>query len=290
MNIKSYNNIWLNKLAEDNLKLAHDFDNLHNTTKVALSFGDYRMKGGVRDRAYPMVGTDESTYTPSPNAISEVAGISGGKKKKNKTVSQFNSFGKGFQEGFQIPFQMAGDAATAIAPAVALANGAGKGSAELEKAKDSLKKFVSGERKTKPSKKHIELLEKNGLISKKVNEVVEDATGGKVSRIKKAEKWRDYSVDTIDKGLDLASKGKNIFGGSLDGGKVNRLKKAKSWASFSADTIDKGLDLGLKAKMIAGAKKPSAWIAFVKSYASKHNITYKEALSKAGPEYKKLKR
>jgi hypothetical protein len=254
MNIKSYNNIWLNKLAGDNLKLAHDFDNLHNTTKAALSFGDYRMKGGVRDRAYPMVGTDESTYTPSPNAISEVAGISGG-KKKNKTVSQFNSFGKGFQEGFQIPFQMAGDAATAIAPAVALANGAGKGSAELEKAKDSLKKFVSGERKTKPSKKHIELLERNGLISKKVHDVVEDkeeATGGKK--------------------------------------KINRLKKANQWASFSADTIDKGLDLGLKAKMIAGAKKPSAWIAFVKSYASKHNITYKEALSKAGPEYKKLKR
>ena len=33
----------------------------------------------------------------------------------------------------------------------------------------------------------------------------------------------------------------------------------------------------------------SAWIEHVKSYARKHNISYKEALKKAGSTYKKPK-
>lgn len=31
------------------------------------------------------------------------------------------------------------------------------------------------------------------------------------------------------------------------------------------------------------------WIEFVKAYAKKNNIKYGEALSKAGPEYRKMK-
>ena len=34
---------------------------------------------------------------------------------------------------------------------------------------------------------------------------------------------------------------------------------------------------------------PSSWIAHVKKYASEHNISYKEALKKAGSTYKKTK-
>ena len=36
-------------------------------------------------------------------------------------------------------------------------------------------------------------------------------------------------------------------------------------------------------------KGPSKWIMFVKEYASKNGISYKEALKAAGPEYRKLK-
>ena len=39
----------------------------------------------------------------------------------------------------------------------------------------------------------------------------------------------------------------------------------------------------------AGVKAPSKWIMFVKEFASKNGINYKEALKAAGPEYRKLK-
>ena len=116
-------------------------------------------------------------------------------------------FGKGFQQGFVAPFQMVGDAATAIAPAVSLAasvSGGAKGAVELEKAKESLKKFVNNERKTKPSKKHLQILEANGIISKKSDET----EGGKVNRLKKAKAWTSFAVDTATSGLGLAEKGK----------------------------------------------------------------------------------
>ena len=139
---------------------------------------------------------------------------------------------------------MFGDAASAIAPLAMLA--AGKPNGELEKAKSSLKSFLDGQRKTKPSKKHLQLLENNNIISKKVEE-----TGGKK--------------------------------------KIDRLNKAQKWSQFSVDNLNSALDLGAKAKMITGAKKGSSkWIQFVKLYAAKNGITYKEALSLAGPEFKKL--
>ena len=34
---------------------------------------------------------------------------------------------------------------------------------------------------------------------------------------------------------------------------------------------------------------PSAWITHVKQYSKEHNITYREALKKAGSFYKKTK-
>ena len=247
MNLESYTKLWTDRIAKQNLDYAHAYDNSHNTTKQALALGPYGIRGGGQERRYPMVGTDENTYSPSTNAVSRVIGV-GGKKNKNKGITNQDlmDFGQGFHDGFVGTAQMFGDAAQAVAPLAMLA--AGKPSnAELEKAKESLKKFVAGERKLKPSKKHIELLEKYGIISKK--------------------------------GTD----------DEVEGGKVNRFKKAQKWTGFAADTVDKALDLGAKAKMIAGAKKtPSQWVSFVKSYAAKYNITYKEALSKAGPAYRSL--
>jgi len=42
--------------------------------------------------------------------------------------------------------------------------------------------------------------------------------------------------------------------------------------------------------MFGGAKRPpSNWVMFVKDFSQKHNIPYKEALSKVGPSYRQLK-
>jgi len=69
-------------------------------------------------------------------------------------------------------------------------------------------------------------------------------------------------VDTANDGLDLVQKAKDPFKNvkSLFGGEV---KKAK--------------------------RPPSAWVQFVKAYASKHNIPYKQALKDAGLAYRKMK-
>ena len=42
-----------------------------------------------------------------------------------------------------------------------------------------------------------------------------------------------------------------------------------------------------------GDKKKSgemSWVSFVKEYAKKNNMKYNEALKKAGPEFKKMKK
>jgi hypothetical protein len=130
---------------------------------------------------------------------------------------------------------------------------AGAGKSDLDKAKESLQKYVDGKKKTKPSKKHLDLLEQHGVISK-------TQEAGKVNRLRKAKKWTDYSVDTASKGLDLAEKGMKVFGGtgySVSGGKVN------------------------------SAKKTSPWIVHVKKVAETQGVSYKEALKIASASYKK---
>jgi hypothetical protein len=251
MNLESYTKLWTDRIAKQNLDYAHAYDNSHNTTKKALALGAYGIRGGGQERKYPMVGTDENTYSPSTNAVSRVIGVGGKKKNHNQGITNQNvmDFGKGFHDGFVGTAKMFGEAAEAIAPAAMLAAGKPKPlSKELDQAKESLKKFVQGERKLKPSKKHIALLEAHGIISRKGADA--EVEGGKISRIKKAQRWESFAKDAAHDALDLGSKGKSIFG--------------------------------------SAKKPPSPWIGFVKTYASKHGITYKEALSKAGPAYKQL--
>jgi hypothetical protein len=91
----------------------------------------------------------------------------------------------------------------------------------------------------------VDTIEKGlGLASKAKNMF------GGVSRRKKAGKWTDYSVDTIEKGMGLASKAKNMFGG------VSRRKKAGKWTDYSVDTIEKGLGLAKKAQNMFGGAVP----------------------------------
>jgi len=197
---------------------------------------------------------------------------------------------------------------------------------KLDKASSELKKYlpVNGERKTKPTKKMLDVLEENGVISKsgagysKVGAGY-SKVGGKVNRLKKANMWADFSKQQVKDGIDLGSygydaynKATNPYGHAMaqaiTGGKVSRMNKAKKWTTFVKDDIVKdGIDLGsygydaynkatnpyghAMAKAISGgsAKKPSAWISFVKDYAQKNNIPYKEALKAASGPYKKLK-
>jgi hypothetical protein len=90
---------------------------------------------------------------------------------------------------------------------------------------------------------------------------------GGVSRSKKAQKWTDYSVDTAEKGLGLASKGIGMFGG------VSRSKKAKKWTDYSLDTAEKGLGLASKAVGMFGgvsrSKKAKKWTDYSLDTAEK---------------------
>jgi len=253
-----------------------DLDNLSKNNEL--------LSGGTKARKYVMVGTDSSTYAPNFNAPENLVGLSGGKKKKKSIYDNMNEFADGFVYGFTKPLEVGADIATKVVPiakqVAPLMAAAGK--SDLDKAKESLQKYVDGKKKTKPTKKHLDLLEEHGIISK-------EKEGGKVNRKKKAERWLGFSVDAANKGLDLAEKGMKVFGGSsynVSGG-VNRKKKAERWLGFSVDAANKGLDLAEKATKIGSAKKTSPWIAHVKKVAADKGIPYNQALKVAGASYKK---
>jgi hypothetical protein len=147
----------------------------------------------------------------------------------------------------------------------------GAGNNDVEKAMKQLKSFMNGTRKTKPAKKMLDILEKEGIISK--------MTGGYKStskeQIEDADAWTDYAVRTGDKGIGLARRG---YENAKDA-----MNPAQSEAKKAAKQVSKWFG-GEKPK-----KSPSQWIMFVKDFAQKNNIPYKEALKLASPHYKKLK-
>ena len=125
----------------------------------------------------------------------------------------------------------------------------------LDKASDALKKYLSGERKTKPTQKMLEVLEANNVISKSgagyskvgggmpkrgmkpavMPPPVPPKFSGGVNRLKKGERWAEFSKKQAKDGIDLGSygydaynKATNPFGyaatKAITGG-VNRLKR-----------------------------------------------------------------
>jgi hypothetical protein len=243
MNLEMYN-----KMVSDKLK-KYDMDYAKNFDLVNISSNNELLSGGTKPRKYVMVGTDSSTYAPNFNAPEKLVGLSGGKKKKKSIYDNMNEFADGFVYGFTKPLEVGADIASKVVPIakqVAPLMAAGK-SSELDKAKESLQKYVDGKKKTKPLKKHLDLLEEHGLISKEGGSSY-NVSGGKVNRLKKAKRWTGFAVDTADKGLDLAEKGMKVFG---------------------------------------GAKKSSPWIAHVKKVAADKGISYKDALKVAGASYNK---
>ena len=77
-----------------------------------------------------------------------------------------------------------------------------------------------------PAEINMNKMEGSGLFAGSGNQ------SGKINRFKKAEKWRDFAGDTVDRGLDLGKKGldlyqqatnpmKKIFGfGEMEGGNI----------------------------------------------------------------------
>ena len=79
---------------------------------------------------------------------------------------------------------------------------------EFTKAKKQLDDYTSGVRKSKPAKAMLDILEKQGVISKIEDEFKGAGNAsGKISRIKKAKKWTGFADDTLRKGIDTAAYG-----------------------------------------------------------------------------------
>jgi hypothetical protein len=175
----------------------------------------------------------------------------------------WSDFGTGFKQGINDGLDVAGkvaDVGMKVAPLIAMA-GSGKKS-ELDKAKESLKKYVNRERKTMPSKKHLAILEKEGIISK--------SEGGNV--FKDIGKGVSSAVKTTRKAVkNPAVKGAIMTGTSLVAPELAPLA---------------GLALSAAGK---AKKQPSAWIKFVLEFAKQNGLKYGDALKKAGPAYRKMK-
>jgi hypothetical protein len=138
---------------------------------------------------------------------------------------------------------------------------------EFTKAKKQLRDYQEGIRKSPPGKAMLDILESQGVISKIEDEFKGGGNkSGKISRIKKANKWTGYADDTLRKGIDTAAYG------------------YKSYKTATNPITAK------ITSMFGGAKRPpSNWIMHVKAFSQKNNITYKQALKEASPSYKAMK-
>ena len=160
----------------------------------------------------------------------------------------------------------------------------GSVNSDLNKAIDVLKAYTQGGGLKKPNKKMLDLLEKHKVISKqpklavmprmprnkaKVPEMPE-VEGGKINRLKKANRWANFSKKQVKDGIDLGSYG------------YDQYSKATNPLQYAATNALSG-----KGYQQAGAmaKGPSKWILHVKAYSKEHNISYKDALKKASPSY-----
>ena len=145
---------------------------------------------------------------------------------------------------------------------------------EFNKAKKQLKDYQDGVRKTKPGKAALDILESQGVISKIEDEFKGAGNkSGKINRLKKANRWIEFARDSAYDAIDLADYG------------YRKAKAAANPVREEAKKLAKGVS-----KMFGGAKRgPSMWIQHVKAFRQKHNIPYKEALSKAGPSYRAMK-
>ena len=149
-----------------------------------------------------------------------------------------------------------------------------------------------------------------------VEEGEKQLRGSGVNRLKKATKWRDFAVDTLKDGVDVADKGLSVVAKSkmLGMGEKHEAKVAQAKAAVkkvikrtktkpkvekvienTKPKVEKAVEKVKKEKVkepVTGAgdkpkRPPSKWILHVKEYAAKNNVSYKEALKEAKDTYKK---
>jgi hypothetical protein len=83
---------------------------------------------------------------------------------------------------------------------------------EFTKAKKQVKYYQEGVRKSPPGKLMLDILESQGVISK-IEDVLTGSgnKSGKISRIKKANKWASFSKGIVEDGMELGQKGFDMF-------------------------------------------------------------------------------
>ena len=132
---------------------------------------------------------------------------------------------------------------------------------------------------------------------------------GRISSIKKANKWKNFSKEVVEDGMELGQKDldmfnkqkkrqspmgqlKRAFGAGNKSGRISRIKKANKWKDFSKEVVEDGMELGQKGLQMFNKQKdrqspmgqvkrafggvvktPSKWIMFVKEFASKNGIS-----------------
>ena len=215
---------------------------------------------------------DMNTYAPQPFVTRGPIVISGGARPRKISIEDLKKMER--QPIRTLPYMPEGKPSLEIQekkkrierdPQWQRAFGGGRQD-DVEKAMKQLKSFMDGKRKTKPAKKMLDILEREGIISK-----VEEMSGG-INRLKKGTRWRDFSNDTARMGIDTARYG------------YEQYRDAMNPVQAEAKKAIGNLFGGEKPK-----KSPSQWVMFVKDFAQQNNIPYKEALKAAGPHYKKLK-
>jgi ribosomal protein L20 len=105
--------------------------------------------------------------------------------------------------------------------------------------------------------------------------------GGKVNRAKKAQKWLDYSKGVVGDAL-------NIYDQAKARGGVNRLKKANKWLEFSKGAVGDALNIYDQAKTRGGvnrAKKAQKWLDYSKGVVGDAFNIYDQAKARGGMVY-----
>jgi hypothetical protein len=174
---------------------------------------------------------------------------------------------------------------------------------DLKKARDSMAKYLSCVKKTKPMNKHLMLLQdagelEGGNIFKSIGKSVSKAakSGGKESKkvVKKVDK---YGTPIMKKGatlgFDIIEKSAPALGGIAGAAAATALGQPElipffgAIGSASGDQLAKRGRKEVKKQTGLGKPRISPWIEHVKRYANDNKITYKEAMSKAKSSYKK---
>ena len=221
----AYQQMIYNKLLEIDSRFATLFPYTNMAQDV--------LEGGTRLREHPLPGVSMATYEPSTLAVG------GGRKRQIMRPAVYRR---------ELPSYLD------LKKGKNTIKGGGNNRMDL------VKKIMKEQGLNLPQAS--KFIKENGLYQK-VEKVIKGGGNktGKINRLKKATKWRDFAKDTANDGLDLYERATDPF------------KKVKSL--FGGDVKPK--------------RPPSAWIQFVKQYASKNGLPFKEALKKAGGEYRKLK-